>query len=99
MPKQKSPQEPDQPTTPPPREAPEPTPSETQPPGEPTTRPTTDPSEASLWTRKRLTSDWGGVRTDMENAGISFSLTYQQIFMTNMHGGLEPLSEIARASA
>jgi len=42
-----------------------------------------------LWTSKTMTSNWGGVRTDLENVGITLQLTYQQQFMVNTLGGLE----------
>ncbi len=34
------------------------------------------------------TGDWGGVRTDLEEAGIKFNLYYNQQFQTVGHGGL-----------
>jgi len=42
-----------------------------------------------LRTAKRLTGDWGGVRTDLEDIGITFKPVYTQQFMVNMLGGLE----------
>ncbi len=41
------------------------------------------------WTAKKLTGDWGGLRTDLEDAGISFALRSTTQLMTNMYGGLE----------
>lgn len=42
-----------------------------------------------IWTTERLTGDSSGVRTDLENAGITFKLHTQTQFMVNMHGGKE----------
>ncbi len=42
-----------------------------------------------ILTTKRLTGDWGGARTSLEDMGITFGLTYQQQFMVNTFGGLE----------
>ena len=68
--------------------------SGTQPQPAPVAEPTaaTTPSEPKpfdLWTAKRLTGDWAGVRTDLEDIGITLQLTYQQQFMVNTLGGLE----------
>ncbi len=41
------------------------------------------------WTSKTLTGDWGGVRTTMEDAGISLKLFYNQQYQQNFRGGLE----------
>ena len=38
---------------------------------------------------KRMTGDWGGVRSDLEKMGISLSLASMTQYMVNMHGGLE----------
>ena len=48
-----------------------------------------EPKPFDLWTAKRLTGDWAGVRTDLEDIGITLQLTYQQQFMVNTLGGLE----------
>ncbi|MCP4246989.1 MAG: carbohydrate porin [bacterium] len=44
----------------------------------------------SLATTPRLTGDWGGLRTDLEDqAGISFKIKVLNQIMFNAHGGLE----------
>lgn len=43
----------------------------------------------NFWTSKQMTGDWGGIRTQLEDIGITFALTYQQQYMVNMRGGLE----------
>jgi porin len=42
-----------------------------------------------LATTKRLTGDWGGVRTDLEEQGVFVSLFYQSQYQVNLRGGLE----------
>lgn len=42
-----------------------------------------------LLTTKRLTGDWGGVRTDLEDLGVKFKIDLMNQFMVNMHGGQE----------
>lgn len=42
-----------------------------------------------IWTTKELTGNWGGVRTDLKDAGIELQLTSQTQLMSNMKGGLE----------
>ncbi len=41
----------------------------------------------SFWTRPRLTGDWGGLRSQLEDSGLSFSLNYNVYYGNNMHGG------------
>ena len=51
---------------------------------------TADPQEAyDVWKAKRLTGDWWGVRTDLEDQGIKFSISLMNQLMVNMHGGQE----------
>lgn len=38
---------------------------------------------------KTLTGDWGGVRSDLKDAGLKLSLSYQHQFQQNFHGGLD----------
>lgn len=38
---------------------------------------------------RRLTGDWGGVRRDLEDAGIEFSLQLTSLYQHNVHGGLQ----------
>ena len=45
--------------------------------------------QSDIWTRRRLTGDWGGLRTNLEESGFTLALTYQNVFQVNMHGGLE----------
>ena len=42
-----------------------------------------------LWTRPRLTGDWGGVRTELQDLGVDFSLNYNSYYGANTHGGLD----------
>lgn len=60
-------------------------PNETQS-GDPPTR-SQRPSD--FWTRRKLTGDWGGLRSQWEDGGITFKPVYNQQFMVNMHGGME----------
>jgi porin len=47
-------------------------------------------AQASDWmTRKTLTGDWGGVRSDLEDMGIKLSLSYQHQLQANFRGGLD----------
>ncbi|HVP11414.1 MAG TPA: carbohydrate porin [Phycisphaerae bacterium] len=43
----------------------------------------------SLWTTDRLTGDWGGARTKLEDAGLTFRLFYNQQAQQNFLGGLQ----------
>jgi porin len=43
----------------------------------------------NLLTSKTLTGDWGGIRTQLEDIGISLKLEVPNQFMVNMHGGRE----------
>ena len=45
--------------------------------------------QSDVWSRDRLMGDWGGLRTDLEESGITLALTYQSVFQVNMHGGRE----------
>lgn len=47
------------------------------------------PAPYNLWTSKTLTGDWGGLRTQMEDAGISLKIENPNQMMINMHGGRE----------
>ena len=63
-----------------------------QPPATPATQPEAKPAEPQpfdLWTSKRATGDWGGVRTWMDNTGIDFSMVYTPVFQNNFYGGNE----------
>lgn len=55
------------------------------------TTPTNTPADKpfDLRTTKQLTGDWGGVRTELADRGITFKLTYLQQFQQNFRGGLE----------
>ncbi len=44
---------------------------------------------SDLWTRKTLTGDWGGARTELEKKGITLQLYYNQQFQQNFRGGLD----------
>lgn len=64
---------------------------ETPPPVHPesATQASPETEAGDLFSLKRLTGDWGGLRTDLEDTGISFSLTWQGIWQGNTRGGLE----------
>ncbi|MBN1491839.1 MAG: carbohydrate porin, partial [Phycisphaerae bacterium] len=38
---------------------------------------------------KKMTGDWGGVRTDLANKGITLDIDYTQVFQGNAHGGAD----------
>jgi porin len=42
-----------------------------------------------LATTNRLTGDWGGVRTELEEKGFALQLLYHQHYAINLRGGLE----------
>lgn len=45
-------------------------------------------AEPSDWLhQKKMTGDWGGVRTDLANKGITFDLDITQVLQGNAHGG------------
>lgn len=44
--------------------------------------------DGDLWTRDTLTGDWGGLRTQLSDAGIDWSLTYTGEVFGNISGGL-----------
>lgn len=48
-----------------------------------------DPLSFDLWSAKRLTGDWGGVRTDLEDLGIRFKIDLMNQAMVNIRGGKE----------
>lgn len=53
---------------------------------------TTEITEAEpfdLMTTKRLTGDWGGARTWMDDNGIDFSIVYTAVWQQNFRGGIE----------
>jgi porin len=61
-----------------------------------TTRPATEQTEEKektstydFWTSKTLTGDWGGVRTDLADAGLKIELSYQQQWQQNFKGGVD----------
>ena len=47
------------------------------------------PPPFDLRTSKRMTGDWGGVRTWMDDRGIDFSMVYVPVFQQNFYGGLD----------
>ncbi len=47
------------------------------------------PPSSDLWTRRKLTGDWGGLRGQWKEAGVTVKPLYNQQFMVNMHGGKE----------
>jgi len=59
----------------------------TQPGEMPSLIPTLPDYSGDLATRKYLTGDWGGVRTDLAENGILFEFDVTQIMQGNAHGG------------
>lgn len=49
----------------------------------------TDKQVSDFWTRKTLTGDWGGLRPQWEDKGITFELFYMQQLQKNFMGGLD----------
>lgn len=57
-----------------------------------TTQPTTTapaPQPYNILTTPRLTGDWGGMRTTLEENGIGFGLFLTSVYQRNTHGGLK----------
>ena len=48
---------------------------------------TTTSTSYNILTTQRLTGDWGGVRTDLENAGITFKPIFGSVYQFNFRGG------------
>ena len=40
-----------------------------------------------LWSRSKLTGDWGGLRTELDNKGVQFRVEVLQFMQGNAHGG------------
>jgi len=55
----------------------------------PAARPAPERKPYDFWTAKRLTGDWGGLRTDLEEIGLRLDLSHQQQFQQNFRGGLD----------
>ncbi len=51
--------------------------------------PAAEPQPFDLMTSKRMTGEWGGVRTWMDETGIDFSMIYVPVFQQNFYGGNE----------
>ncbi len=49
----------------------------------------TDKEPFNLWTAEQLTGNWFGLRDDLEDIGIDFSLDYQHQIQGNLRGGLD----------
>jgi len=49
---------------------------------------TRTPEAYNIWTAKRLTGDWGGVRTDLEDFGLRISPLLATMSQINFRGGL-----------
>ncbi len=43
---------------------------------------------SDFWSREKLTGDWGGARTKLEDAGVTFDATFTGDFSTNVSGGI-----------
>jgi len=52
-----------------------------------TTCKTTSTQSGSWCQWSKMTGDWGGVRSDLADAGITLDIDYTQIMQNNMHGG------------
>lgn len=48
-----------------------------------------EPRAFDLWSQKKLTGDWGGVRKRLEDAGVQIKLDLLNQAFVNMHGGQE----------
>jgi porin len=48
-----------------------------------------NPYSGDLWKRSTLTGDWGGLRNDLSNKGVSFDLSVTQILQGVVGGGKE----------
>src|SRR5215216_5013317 len=46
------------------------------------------PASGDIWSQPTLSGDWGGVRTDLERRGITFSLNYTVELLSNLRGGI-----------
>jgi porin len=63
--------------------------------GEPSTSQPTEPVyilqpedyTGELWLRSKLTGDWGGLRTELDNKGVQFRVELLQFMQGNAHGG------------
>lgn len=42
-----------------------------------------------LWTRNRLTGDWGGTRTEWANKGVQFDINFTQVLQSVVDGGTD----------
>ena len=51
-----------------------------------------DDAAQGLWQRQTLTGDWGGARTKLDDAGISFTSTYIGEALGNLSGGISRTS-------
>lgn len=59
-----------------------------QPGPEPTTQATPASDPYDIWTAKRLTGDWAGLRPDLEDAGVNFSILLGTMTQFNFRGGV-----------
>src|SRR5271168_4280733 len=46
------------------------------------------PAQADIWTQTYLTGNWGGVRDDLKNVGVSITPTYYGEVFGNPSGGM-----------
>lgn len=46
-----------------------------------------EPKPYDIWTTKQLTGDWGGLRTDLKDAGFNFSFLLGTMSQINFRGG------------
>lgn len=54
-----------------------------------------DESKDSIWTRDKLSGDWGGLRTDLGERGIDFEFRFNQYYQDVTSGGLRENGEYA----
>jgi len=52
-------------------------------------------SNDSIWTRDKLSGDWGGLRTDLGERGIDFEFRFNQYYQDVTSGGLNENGEYA----
>ncbi|MHC4444979.1 MAG: carbohydrate porin [Planctomycetota bacterium] len=43
----------------------------------------------NIWSSKRLTDNWGGLRSNLESSGVRLNLYYQSQYQQNFRGGLD----------
>ena len=52
-------------------------------------------SNDSIWTRDKLSGDWGGLRSDLGERGIDFEFRFNQYYQDVTEGGVRENGEYA----